>query len=104
MVRSLKTGLFLFIFVIPRAWHNNSNQEIAVVICTITKFIKNQKFRIHSVRILCVCVCEEGLNKIFDRNIIIKEFVKDKPTVYHIILGTCLPVFLLFDFTYTNFS
>ena len=56
MVRSLKTGLFLFIFVIPRAWHNNSNQEIAVVICTITKFIKNQKFRIHSVRILCVCV------------------------------------------------
>lgn len=29
---------FLFIFVIPSAWHSNSNQEIAIVTSTIRKF------------------------------------------------------------------
>lgn len=48
------------------------DHKIAIVISTITKFVKTQKFRIRSEN----TYCKERLNKVFERKILIKEFAK----------------------------
>lgn len=59
------------------------DHKIAIVINTITTFVKTQKFRIHSFRENIYC--KERVNKVFEGKTLMEEFAKDKSSPHHII-------------------